>query len=212
MISEFNPHLNYEYFEMCARGTRRILDEGFTPSRGGDISLRDPATGLIYISGGLAEIPFPCSNFLEVEMPDASVFTLDGTPLFKNKLATIELPMHLAIFRARPDINCVLHIHAQWSTVFAMTGESLPHFPVNTENHDKFKSSSTVHTAEYAPAGAVEVGNYVVKALGDGFAAMLANHGAVVVGKSMECAFTNAKLLENASQKLIYEKLLSRRK
>ena len=66
MDQDTASRLNYAYFELCAEGTRRILEEGFTPSRGGDLSLRDPATGLIYISAGLGDLPFPCSDFSEV--------------------------------------------------------------------------------------------------------------------------------------------------
>lgn len=204
--------INYAYFELCAQGTRRILEEGFSPSRGGDISLRDPATGLIYISAGLGDLPFPCSNFSEVEAPDPAVFTLDGRRLCGEKLATVELPMHLAIFRARPDIHCVLHIHAQWSTVFAMTRQDLSGYPLSDDFSESHSRSCPIMTADYAPAGAMEVGEYVVKALGDRPAAMLACHGAVAVGESMDRAFANARLLEEMSLKSIYEILFDRRK
>ncbi|MBC8537214.1 class II aldolase/adducin family protein [Feifania hominis] len=197
-----NPH----YFELCAQGTRRILEEGFTPARGGDISLRDPATNLVYVSAGLADIPFPCSSFSEVEAPDPAVFTLDGKQLCGDKLATIELPMHLAILRARPDVHCVLHTHAPWSTVFAMIGRELPRFPLEQE---AWGPSFSVSTAGYAPAGAMEVGDFAVEALGDRPAVMLACHGAVAVGESMERAFANARLLEKQALTFAYEKLLT---
>lgn len=201
---------NETLMELCAKGTQRIMVEGFTPSRGGDISFRDPATNLVYISAGPADMPFPCSNFLEVESPDPAVFTLDGKRLCGDKLATCELPMHLAIFRARPEITCVLHIHALWSTIFAMVGKNIPGTPFNRDlGWDA--DDNEIMTADYAPAGAMEVGDYVVKALGKKHAAMLASHGAVAVGESMEIAFANARLLESTAQQNIYKILLNRR-
>ena len=203
-------HLNETLMDLCAKGTQRIMSEGFTPSRGGDISLRDPATNLIYISAGPADMPFPCSNFSEVESPDPAVFTLEGERLCGDKLATCELPMHLAIFRARPEVTCVLHIHALWSTMFAMVGKGIPEFS-SRRHTGKILESEIIKTAAYAPAGALEVGDYVVKALGNKNAAMLASHGAVAVGVSMEMAFANARILEATSHKYIYELLLNRR-
>ena len=211
MDQDTASRLNYAYFELCAEGPRRILEEGFTPSRGGDISLRDPATGLIYISAGLGDLPFPCSDFSEVKAPDPAVFTLDGRRLCGEKLATVELPMHLAIFRARSDVQCVLHIHAQWSTVFAMVHQDVPGYPLSDGLSEPYGRSCRISTASYAPAGAMEVGDYVVKALGDRPAAMLACHGAVAVGESMDRAFANARLLEEMSLKSIYEIIFDRR-
>ena len=201
--------INYAYMEMCAKGTQRILQEGLSPSRGGDISIRDPQTNLVYISAGLADIPFPLSNFNEVEAPDIAIFTLSGRRLNSDKIATCELPMHLAILKARPEINCVLHVHAMWSTVFAMTGNKADSFPEDQDGFDRFHFSTDIQVAKYAPAGALDVGRNVVEVLGGRNAAILASHGAVAVGRNMEEAFANAKLLEQSTHMLTYEKILT---
>ena len=204
MSFEMDPRINLNLLEMCAEGTRRILKEGFTPSRGGDISLRDPNTGLIYVSGNMNGLPFPYANFLEFRAQDMAVFTADGEPLSTWSTGTIELPMHLAIMKARPDVNCVLHTHPSWSTVWAMTHKDIPLVLTEQGAH----LGGEIRAAEYAPAGDLRVGEYVVKALGNNNAAMMASHGAVAVGERMDIAFAHAHYLENVAQKTLYATLL----
>ena len=64
MDYQMDPRINRELLEEAARGIRRIMQEGFTPSRGGDISIRDRNTGLIYISGTMDTMPFDYNNFI----------------------------------------------------------------------------------------------------------------------------------------------------
>ncbi|MBC8537213.1 class II aldolase/adducin family protein [Feifania hominis] len=206
MAYKMDPRINMCLLEQCAEGTRRIMKEGFTPSRGGDISLRDPSTGLIYVSGNLKDLPFPYATFLEFRAQDIAVFEPDGTLVSPWAVGTIEMPMHLAIMRARPDVNCVLHTHPQWSTVFAMTHKDIP--LVLTEQ--SYHLGGEIRTAKYAPAGAMEVGDYVVEALGDRNAVLMDAHGSVAVGERMDMAFAHAHYLENVAQKAIFASLLDR--
>ena len=199
-----DPRMNREYFEMAARGTRMILEQGFTPSRGGDITLRDPSTGLIYVSAGPCAMPFDYPNFSECRAPDIAVFTLDGTPLTPWSIATIELPMHLAILRARPEINCVLHTHPLWASVFAIAHKNIPLVLVEQYVY----LGGEVECAKYAPAGDLRVGDYAVQALGQKSAVILASHGAVTVGDTMNTAFRNMHFLENVAQKALFASVI----
>ena len=201
---EIDPRIDLNLLEVVAEGTRRIMREGFTASRGGDISVRDPNTGLIYVSGNLKDLPFPYANFLEFRAQDTAVFELDGTPVTPWAIGTNELPMHLAIMRARPDVNCVLHTHPQWSTVFAMIRKDIPLYLTE----QGFHLGGEMCVADYAPAGDLMVGENVVKALGNKNAAIMASHGAVAVGERVDIAFAHAHYLENVAQKAIFAKLI----
>ena len=204
MSYKIDPRIDMNLLEQCAEGTRRIMKEGFTPSRGGDISLRDPNTGLIYISGNLKDLPFPYANFLEFRAQDIAVFEPDGTLITPWAVGTIELPMHLAIMRARPDVNCVLHTHPQWSTIFAMIRKKIPLVLVEQEVH----LGGEIGIADYAPAGDTKVGEYTAQALGSKNAVLMASHGAVAVGERMDIAFAHAHYLENIAQKAAFASLL----
>ncbi|MBQ1771774.1 MAG: class II aldolase/adducin family protein [Clostridia bacterium] len=202
---EMDKRISRHLLEEVARGTRWLLEKGFTPSGdSGDVSLRDPVTGLIYISGFLKGIPFPYTDFNDFRAQDMAVFEPDGTKITPWCDATIEAPMHLAIYRARPDVMSVVHSHPLWASMFAIAGEDIP----LTLAEQYINLGAEIRTARYAPAGAMEMGDYIVEALGSNNAAMMANHGAVTVGPTMEVAFRYSYFLENIAQKTIFAKLL----
>ncbi len=102
-----------------------------------------------------------------------------------------ELPLHVAIYRARPDVQAVVHGHPQWSTLLSSTGRAYQ-----------------VTMAQGALLGAVpmfssplsmnnsDIGNALAELLGDGRAALLRAHGSVVVGKDVLEATVLAIYLE----------------
>src|SRR5512139_2976870 len=110
--------LKQEFKEEVAAATRRFWEKGLTPgSDAGDTSLRDLETGLIYIC------PRPKPNVLRIPnwgMINAEhivVIDPDGRVVDDSRLLpTVEAPMHLAIYRERPDVNAIVHSHAIWSS------------------------------------------------------------------------------------------------
>ena len=187
------------YKELAARGPRRLNEMGFSPdSDAGDVSIRDPETGYIYVSGSPRMRPNLYKNLSEYRASDMAVVDLDGNFIVPWANATCELPMHLAIMRARPDINAIVHTHAIWSSAWAMCEKNIPLVIVEQYEH----LGGEVVCAPFAKVGSDEVGSTVVEALGqDKFAALMGNHGAVAVGKDIEEAFCNATFLEAIAKK-----------
>jgi L-fuculose-phosphate aldolase len=111
--------------------------------------------------------------------------------------------MHLGILRARPEINAVIHTHPLYSQVFAVLRQPIP--PVIDEAAQAL--GGTVYPAEYALPGTPELAENVRRALGGGSACLLANHGAVCVGRSMEQAFHVCTVLEMTAR--IYQMALA---
>ena len=102
-----------------------------------------------------------------------------------------ELPLHLALYRARPDVQAVVHGHPQWSTLLSSAGHAyqvtmaqgalLGDVPV-------FSSPLSMNNAD--------IGNAVAELLGNGRAALLQSHGCVVVGRDVLEATVLAIYLE----------------
>ena len=200
-----DPRIDFVYLEEAARGTRWLVEKGFTPSGdSGDISIRDPKTGLIYITGHIKTRPFQCNDLSEYRSSDMCVCEPDGTIVSEWSEPTIEAPMHLAIYRARPDVNAVVHTHALWSSAFAIAGMDIPF----TLAEQYINLGKDIKCAKYAAAGEDEMGDYVVEALGNNNAALMANHGAVTVANTLETAYRYAYFLENIAQKNIMAKIL----
>lgn len=199
-----DPRIDPVYLEEAAKGTRWLVEKGFTPSGdSGDVSVRDPKTGLIYISASMKSKPFVYHALSEYRAQDMAVLTPEGESLTPWSTATIEAPMHLAIYAARPDVNAIVHTHALWSSVFAINHMDIPF--VLAEQY--INLGMEIRCAKYAAAGEDEMGTYVVEALGSNNAAIMANHGAVTVGGELETAYRRAYFLENIAQKAIFAKL-----
>ena len=77
-------------------------------------------------------------------------------------LPTVEAPMHLAIYRARPDVNAIVHSHAVWSSTFAVTGKNIPLIL----SEQSLRLGGEVICAAYGKVGSEEIARNIVAALG----------------------------------------------
>lgn len=106
----------------------------------------------------------------------------------------LEFHIHSEIYRARPDVNAVMHTHPKWSTLLTMTGISYqPVFGQGALLGDVpvLHSPLSINTAP--------LGQRLAATLGGGAAALLKSHGAVVVGAELtECFALAVYLEENA--------------
>jgi len=164
----------------------RLLHSGLTVETWGNLSVRDPETGLVYLTPSAMRYDAICED-------DIIVSKLDGTLVESRRKPTIEKELHLGIYRARPDINAVVHTHPIYSQVFAVLREDLP--PAIDEAAQIM--GGAVRCAAYALPGSPDLAKNCVEALGkEGRACLLANHGAVCVGADMDGAFKVSTVLE----------------
>ena len=120
--------VRWEFKLLTASYAKRFVEKHLTPGMdSGDWSMRDTETGLIYVC------PRPNKSFdirpdwTVIKAEHICVCDIDGNLVEDNGfLPTVELPMHLAIYRARPEINAIVHSHPLYSSAFAATGEDIP--------------------------------------------------------------------------------------
>jgi L-fuculose-phosphate aldolase len=124
-----------------------------------------------------------------------AVVDLTGTPVEGDWRPTSELPMHLAVYRARPDATAIVHTHSVFATTFAVLGQEIPavHYVVGF-------AGTRVPVAGYARYGTEELGANCVAALADGNAVLLANHGVLAVGPTPSRALTVAEAVEYTAE------------
>ena len=135
----------------------------------GHMSVRLDDRHLLINSGGSVRSAITASDFV--------VVTMDGG--FDDAAAPPpkELPLHLAVYAARPDVHCVLHGHPNWSTLLSCAGHG---YKVTVAQGAllgdvaQFPSPRSINNDVSA--------NEMAAVLGDGRAAMLKAHGSVVVG------------------------------
>lgn len=116
-----------------------------------------------------------------------------GNCLEEGKKPSSELPMHLAIYRDRPDVRAVVHAHPPYATGFAAAGLALDKCVMP----EIIMTLGSIPLAEYGTPSTEEVPEAVSKWIGKADAVLLSNHGAVTVGPTLMDAFYKMERIEH---------------
>lgn len=129
-----------------------------------------------------------------------------GEPRDPSRKPSVERPIHLACYRARDDVRAVVHCHPSMAIAWGATGESLGAFTPDTAAY----LGHVVPLIPYAPPSSELNARRVGEAIAAGaHAVILANHGAVTVGRTLKEAFTRTCLLEEAAKMAVFSRLLN---
>lgn len=191
--------------EEVANGCKLFWEKSLSPGcDAGDISLSDPETGYIYICP-MATADYPIDNWGEVTADDIVVIDINGKKIEDSPIhATIEAPMHLYIYRNRPECNAIVHSHGEWTCAFAATGQNIPAVLVESG----FIGGEII-CAEYGKVGSLLLAENILEALGNTKkAALMRNHGAVALGRDLKEAFIVSDFLEKQARIVIRAKTL----
>ncbi len=174
---------------MVVEGGREMIAERLTVGTWGNLSVRDPGTGLIYTKpSGM--------KYEEITEDDVVVFDPEGTIVDGRRKPTIEYRFHLGIMNARPDVNCVIHTHPVYSAVLGVLGEDLPGV---CEDFVQLVGDRIVNCG-YALPGTPELARNVVAGLGARNAVMIPNHGTVCCGADWDMVKKVCFVVEKAAQ------------
>ncbi|MFC1590363.1 class II aldolase/adducin family protein [Candidatus Omnitrophota bacterium] len=177
------------------RCAREVFRKGYVIGSGGNISAR--IGGVIFLKAKGAKLKSSTiDDYVPVRIKDGKVASKGASPSF-------EMPLHLACYRARPDINAVIHTHPLFATVYAMSGKELRHISYET----MAVMRSTVPVIRRITPGSRVLAREVAVALKDHNAALLKNHGAVVVGKDLDEALLRTEALERMCAICVLSKL-----
>ena len=101
------------------RPTTALLSAGLVTWTSGNVSGRDPETGLVAIK--------PSGVMFDDLTPDSmAVLTLDGEQVGGDLPPSSDTASHLFVYRGRPDVNGMTHTHSNYATAFAAAGRSIP--------------------------------------------------------------------------------------
>lgn len=134
------------------------------------------------------------------QMSSRDVVTIDvaGRVLqaSSNRTPSSEWRVHAGIYRARPDVHAIVHTHAPHAQAFSFLARPLA---AQTEELGIFVGDD-VPIAEYAPSGTGELADNVARALGDRQAVLLARHGLISVGTSLDAAYGVNQIVERQAR------------
>lgn len=168
-------------------GGRRLAARGLVCGSVGNLSVREGGRVLVTPT----RVPYEAMTEGDVVTVD-----LDGERIAGRHAPSRELALHLAVYRARPDVGAVVHAHGPHAVAWSFVGAPLS--PAIEEA--EYYGIGPVRVAAAAPAGSQKLGAAAVAALGDSAAVLLARHGAVSVARDLERALVLADVVEHHAQ------------
>ena len=177
-----------EAAEQVVETGRRMYEHGYVVTNDGNVSVRLSEDTVLMTPTGV------CKGRMTPEM--MLVMRLDGTVVSGTMRPSSESAMHLRVYRESPETRAVVHAHPVCATAFACAGRALD-VPLLME---AVVNLGTVPVARYATTGTEEVPDSIAPFCRDYDAVLLANHGALTWGISLEEAYRRLEVLENAAQ------------
>ena len=174
---------------------RALSDRGHDSGLAGQITARGEQPGTYYTQRlGLGFDEITDANLLLVD-EDLCVLTDSGPP-DPTAMANPANRFHSWIYRARPDVQCIVHTHP-----FHVAALSMLETPLVISHMDTtplYDDCAFLPSWPGVPVGNEE-GEIISKALGEKKAILLAHHGQIVTGASVEEACSLAVLIERAA-------------
>ncbi len=137
----------------------------------GNVSGRDPETGYVVIK--------PSGYVYENLTPeDMVIVDLAGNIIEGHLKPSTDTETHLCVYKQRPDICGMVHTHSTYASTYAVLGEPIP--AVLTAIG---MLGGEVPLGGFVPIGGAEIGEEIVKKIGNKMAIVMQNHGVFTIGR-----------------------------
>jgi L-fuculose-phosphate aldolase len=164
--------------------------EGLSPGRSGNVSARW-RTGMLITPTGMAYDALIENDIVFVEN--------DGSTPGATRAPSSEWFFHQAIYRAKPEANAIVHCHSPSATSLACARKPIPAFHYMVA----IAGGKDIPLAPYATFGTPELARAVVETLGRSKACLMANHGQIATGPTLETALDLAREVEILSRQYL---------
>lgn len=175
--------------ETVVQTAKKAYADKLFAATSGNLSIYDRENGRMYITPG--SYPY---EIMTAE--DIMVIDLDGNVLEGVHAPSSEWRMHAQVYRDMPEVRAIVHTHSPYATAFAIN-----HLPIAAVSFEMpYFLGGDVPVARAALLGTYDVGINAVAVLKDRYACLLANHGVLTIGDSMDIAYTRAVYVEDAAK------------
>ncbi len=168
---------------------RRVWTRGYVAANDGNFSVRLSENRILTTPTGVSK------GFMSTEMivkVDAQGKVIEGSHRYKP---SSELPMHLEVYRQRPDVQAVVHAHPPYATSFAVAGIPLDRCVLP----EAVLTLGAVPVAPFALPSTEEVPLSIRELIRETDVILLENHGALTVGPDLQSAYFKMETLEHAA-------------
>jgi L-fuculose-phosphate aldolase len=163
--------------EIVAYGLK-LTPSGLSQGTSGNLSVRSGGGFLITPSG---------TPYEEIRPEDVVQVGMDGSHESRQRPSS-EWRFHRDIYAARPDVHAIVHAHPPYSTGLAICRMAIPaiHYMIAVSGGD------SIRCCDYYTYGTQDLSDAVVRALEGRLACLMANHGMIATGATMEQAMWRA--------------------
>jgi L-fuculose-phosphate aldolase len=171
---------------------RQLAAQGLIAGRDGNLSVRLGRERVLVTPSGFIKSLVTPGDMVEVDLAGNSRRRSSRKP-------TSELDLHLRILRHRPDVHAVVHAHPPTATGFAVAGQEIP----GNLLPELIFVVGPVPLVPFGMPGTPELGDRVVPYLKGHNALLLANHGAVTMGRTLDEAWIRMESLEHCARIIV---------
>jgi len=172
----------------------RLYKQHLTTTSGGNVSQR---------KGNIVIITPSQTDKGRMKTKDVGIVTIDGNNLTPKLKPTMELAMHLAIYKQRPDILAIVHAHPVYATALSAS-EGLIETDVTGETSVILGNPAF---AEYRTMGTIELAQTIAEKSQNSNIILMQHHGIVTLGTNLLQAFNRLEVLEIAAQTTVIRKI-----
>jgi L-fuculose-phosphate aldolase len=183
--------------QICEIG-RRLYTKGFAAANDGNITVR------LNDREVLCTPTMVSKGYMKPE--DVCKVDYEGKQLAGTRKRTSEVLLHLAVYKQRPDVMAVVHCHPPHATAFAVAHEPIPKCVL--PEVEVFLGE--VPFAVYETPGGQKFADTVVPFARESNTVILANHGTVTFGPTLENAYFNTEIIDAYCRILILARQLGR--
>lgn len=181
-------NIEQELRERLAQVGRKLFEDGLTYGASGNISARVPGTNTCLIKpSGYRFADLEPEHFLLVDINTREVLKGTAKP-------SIETPFHTKLYRQWPEAGGVVHIHPEYSILLSTLGKEVVLMGLDLYGAPALAKGIPLST--FAPPGTEELADNMVDAMKEHIACLMPHHGCTAMGKSIEEAASNAKVVE----------------
>ncbi len=183
---------NYdELRQLVLDSALHLFNKGFIQGTGGNVSVRVGDDTKLIITPSQREYP-------RMKPSDICVVGFDQKPVVDNGLMpSLETPMHISIYKNRPDVGAIVHTHQAYASIFALINQPIPalfdEVAINIGN--------VVEVVPYGFSGSPKlIANVNARLKNRCLCYVLQNHGALALGTDLARAMRHAELLEKCAE------------
>ena len=174
----------------------RVYARGFVAGYEGNLSARVTVTTILVTPARMCKGDVTADDLVTVQRGKR---TSDGP-----RRPTAELEMHLMVYDERSDVGAVIHAHPPTATGFAVAGVPIPEKALP----EVIVALGAIPLVPYALPGTAELADSLKRYVKTADAFLLANHGALTVGRSIEEAYYRMEMVEQVAKSVLAARIL----